>query len=112
MMTTNIEKNGSMIVIGLNGSFDIGEVTDFETRFKSILKQHPEHVALRLKDLNYIDSSGVGSLIRCMNYAMRENSHLLCFDLSESIHSVFEMTHLSHFIEVLSHKDFSQRYCG
>lgn len=110
MMTTYIEKNGDTVIIGLNGSFDIGEVTTFEARFKSVLKQHPQNVALHLKELHYIDSSGIGSLIRCMNYAMRENSHLLCFDLNEAISSVFEMTHLSHFIEVLSHNDFSQRY--
>jgi anti-anti-sigma regulatory factor len=58
----------------------------------------------------YIDSSGVGSLIRCMNYAMRENSHLLCYDLNDSINAVFEMTHLSHFIEVLTQNDFTNRY--
>jgi anti-anti-sigma factor len=110
MLATHIEKNGNTVVIGLNGSFDIGEVTTFEARFKSVLQQHPENIALHLKELHYIDSSGVGSLIRCMNYAMREKSHLLCFDLNESIYSVFEMTHLSHFIEVLSQKDFSQKY--
>jgi anti-anti-sigma factor len=110
MMTTKIENSGPTVIIDMNGSFDIAEVTNFETRFKSVLKQHPKSIALHLKGLLYIDSSGVGSLIRCMNYAMRENSHLLCYDLNDSINAVFEMTHLSHFIEVLSQNDFSDRY--
>ena len=99
-----------MVIVDLNGSFDIAEVSTFEMRFKSLLKQHPKNIALHLKDLLYIDSSGIGSLIRCMNYAMRENSHLVCYDLSDSIRMVFDMTHLAQFIEVLNENDFVTKY--
>jgi anti-sigma B factor antagonist len=109
-MTTNIHKNGSTVIVDLNGSFDIGEVGTFELRFKSLLKQHPKNIALHMRDLLYIDSSGIGSLIRCMNYAMRENSHLVCYDLNDSIRMVFDMTHLAQFIEVLTEGDFMSRY--
>jgi len=81
-----------------------------ELRFKSLLKQHPANIALHMKDLSYIDSSGIGSLIRCMNYAMRENSHLICYDLNDSIRMVFDMTHLGQFIEVLDENDFTSKY--
>ena len=110
MMTTNIHKNGNTVIVDLTGSFDMAEVGAFELRFKSLLKQHPANIALHLKDLSYIDSSGIGSLIRCMNYAMRENSHLVCYDLNDSIRTVFDVTHLGQFIEVLNERDFESKY--
>jgi anti-sigma B factor antagonist len=110
MMTTNIHTNGNTVIVHLNGSFDITEVNSFELRFKSLLRQRPKNIALHLKDLLYIDSSGIGSIIRCMNYAMRENSHLVCYDLNDSIRLVFDMTHLAQFVEVLSERDFMSKY--
>jgi anti-sigma B factor antagonist len=99
-----------MVIIDIGGSFDIAEVTGFENRFRAVLKDHPANIAIHMSELSYIDSSGIGSLIRCMNYALREGTKLMCYGLNESINSVFEITHLNHFIEVLSEDDFSHKY--
>ena len=110
MMRISVEKYIHVTVITLRGSFDIGEVTDFENHFKSVLKDSPNNVAIQMKDLNYIDSSGIGSLIRCMNYALRDGIKLICYDLNSSIKMVFGVTRLEYFIEVLTESEFIEKY--
>jgi anti-anti-sigma factor len=110
MMRISIEKKDHVTIIILKGSFDLIEVTKFETSFKSVLKDSPEIIAIQMKDLHYIDSSGIGSLIRCMNYTLREGVKLVCYDLNNSIKMVFDVTRLEYFIEVLTENDFMKRY--
>lgn len=109
-MKTSIESHGETVIIDIQGSFDISEVSTFETRFRTILSDHPGNIALHLRGLNYIDSSGIGSIIRCMNYAIRDGSKLVCYGLNDPVKSVFEITHLNRFVEVLTEDDFCSKY--
>jgi anti-sigma B factor antagonist len=110
MMRKSVEKSTDAAIIVLKGSFDLGEVTEFETLFKSLLMESPEVIAIQMKDLNYIDSSGIGSLIRCMNYALRDGIKLVCYNLNSSIKMVFDVTRLEYFIEVLTEEEFTGKY--
>ena len=109
MKTTALTRETTEIIV-LSGKYDISEIIKFETQFKELLKKRPERIALNLSDLAYIDSSGIGSIIRCMNFASRDNIQFICFALNDSILSVFKMAKLDQYIVLMSEDEFNATF--
>lgn len=57
-------------------------------------------VVLNLTDLEYMNSSGIGLLIRLFKQADTEGRGLLAFGLNEYYQNIFELTGLNKFIRV------------
>ena len=78
----------------LAGEFDLGAAEAFEACLRRIESRHPQSVVLDLRDLSFIDSTGL-RLILDLNSRSRENG----FELGivrgpENVHRVFEITGL------------------
>ena len=110
MMKTTAEAKEKTAILFLEGKYDISEIIKFEGIFKETIKGMPERIALNLKNLIYIDSSGIGSIIRCMNFASRDNIAFICYDLSDPIFSVFQMAKLDQYIQIMTLEEFESSF--
>jgi anti-anti-sigma factor len=59
-------------------------------------------IILNCSELEPINSHGIRLLILLLIYSRRQQKHLLVFGLSEHNRCIFEITHLSEFIEIVS----------
>ncbi|MFW5862170.1 MAG: STAS domain-containing protein [Spirochaetota bacterium] len=109
-MQIDIHKENNMVIFNLIGKYDISEVHNFETMYKKHLDQKPRLIALKLQNLKYIDSSGIGSLVRCMNLALKNDVEFICFDLNENVESIFKLAKLDQFITLLTEEEFMDTY--
>jgi anti-sigma B factor antagonist len=91
----------------MSGKYDISEIMRFEAQFKDAMKEYPDRIALNLNDLDYIDSSGIGSLIRCMNIAEHDNISFVCYDLSDIMISMFRAAKLDQYLPILTIAEFN-----
>lgn len=107
MIQTQTETREKTVIIILSGKYDISEIIRFEALFKEHLKDMPERIALNLNELEYIDSSGIGSLIRCMNFASHENIAFVCYDLNEKISNLFKAARLDQYMPLLTIFEFN-----
>jgi len=114
-MKIDINRNENIVNIKLIGKYDIEELLFFSTLFTDEISKRPPVIALDLADLTYIDSSGIGSLIRYMNMAIKENIDFLCYNVNKNIENIFKMSKLDQFLPILSNEDFQRKYdvlCG
>jgi len=109
-MQIDVHKEGPLIIFTLNGRYDISEVHNFETVYRHHIDDNPKVIALNLKDLKYIDSSGIGSLVRCMNLALKNNIEFICYDINENVESIFKIAKLDQFISILTKDEFLKKY--
>ena len=107
-----IEKrmHAGVTVIGLSGTFDITEAARFEATFKELVKDKPKNVALDLNDVDYIDSSGIGALIKALNAVKAYGSGLILFGLKPAVMAVFKVAKLSNFFKILTPEEFRRKY--
>ncbi|MEW6527370.1 MAG: STAS domain-containing protein [Spirochaetota bacterium] len=109
-MQIDIHKEGPLLIFTLNGRYDISEVHNFETVYRHHIEDNPKIIALNLRDLKYIDSSGIGSLVRCMNLALKSNIEFICYDINENVESIFKIAKLDQFISILTQEEFIKKY--
>ena len=106
-MKTITETRKNTIIFSLCGKYDVSDIIRFETQLKEAVKELPERIALNLNELEYIDSSGIGSIIRCMNVASHENIDFVCYDISDRVFGIFKAAKLDQYLRILSLSEFN-----
>ncbi|MDA3901635.1 MAG: STAS domain-containing protein [Spirochaetes bacterium] len=94
----------------VRGRYDISSITTFEESFKKLLEKAGSAVGVNLKNLTYIDSSGIGSLIRCFNLARKRGITCYFYDINSDIMTVFQLSKLDTFLKVVTNEEFELRF--
>jgi anti-sigma B factor antagonist len=109
-MPINHRKSGEMNIIDLSGSLDIYTATDLKTLFEGIINQKDNKVIINLEKLSYIDSSGIGMLIKLMNFVKERDGQFLLTNMKPPMAKVFKVAGLTSYFKFLGDKDFAEQY--
>ena len=108
-MEINVHKNGKQIIYGLEGSLDIYTSLDLKAALEEHVKDEGLDVIIDMDRLTYIDSSGIGILIKALNYVQGLKGKLSVANLKPAIEKVFKVSGLTSYFEILSPDDFKNR---
>ena len=98
------EQNGAAIV-ALAGELDISEVPDVDKKLKAVEERRPPVLVLDLRELNFLDSSGLRVVLEADLRSRRESRRFALIPGPEPVHRVFLIALLDkrlEFIEDLS----------
>ena len=101
---------GNTGIVSISGYLDVQSQGKFEEYFSQQIKQAPKTIAINLQQLQYIDSSGIGSLVRCMTEAKNQQKELVLFGANGEIMEIFNVAKLAKFFNILSAKEFDTKY--
>lgn len=92
-MKISIREVGPAKIVEVDGDVDLG--TSGVLR-RTLFAALPETsiLALNLKAIRYIDSSGIATLIEVLNDSRRLNKQFVLFGLSTAVEEVFRLTHV------------------
>ncbi|MFZ0808692.1 MAG: STAS domain-containing protein [Candidatus Sulfotelmatobacter sp.] len=103
-MQTSTRQVGDVTIIEVTGRITLG---DGNVKLREIIRDLAEkgntRVVMILAEVNYIDSSGVGELVKTHTTIRNKGGHLKLANLSERVHALLEMTKLSSVFDI--HKD-------
>lgn len=103
-------KAGDTIVIEISGSLDIYTAPDFKTFLQSNVNKENKTIIVNMEKLNYIDSSGIGMLIKSLNFIKEWNGQLQLANLKDSLFKIFKVAGLTAYFQFLSEKEFKEKY--
>lgn len=109
-MELKLSTTGKIKTIEIAGKFDIESTEEFESIFNKLIESSPNLVSIEMSRLDYIDSSGIGSLIKSLNSLKNKKGKLLLVGMKPMIQNVFKLAKLDMFFEILSSADFQTRY--
>jgi len=91
----------SVTLLHLKGTLVAGSDTELlDSAVQAHLKRGVRRILLDLGEVNYIDSSGIGALVRAYSNAQRENAALKLYRLTRRVHDVLQITRLSTVFEI------------
>ena len=82
---------GTSLVLDVAGQVKGGDAADLRSTIKHLQEQGELDLLIDLRDVGFIDSSGVGMLIHCLQEVRSQGGDLRLLNLSEDIHDLFEM---------------------
>ncbi|MBI4335348.1 MAG: STAS domain-containing protein [Candidatus Omnitrophica bacterium] len=91
---------GDVTVSSLSGEININTSPDLRKVFDDIIGKKAVKVILDLSGVNYIDSSGLATLIEMLRRMKKYEGKLRLCNLSDKIKSLFEITKLTKLFEM------------
>jgi anti-sigma B factor antagonist len=85
---------GEVTIIDVRGRFTLVEGEAIHDLLIDLFREGKKRMLLNFRDVSYLDSSGVGQLIRCLYAARRNGAELKAVDLSPRALEVLRLTNL------------------
>jgi anti-sigma B factor antagonist len=105
-MDLKTTENDRVTILTLNGDLVIGEAeSTFKKTVTRLLEEGKVHLLVDLKGVGFLDSSGLGALVRALTNSQKEGGQTKLVHAGPQIRKLLEMTKLDSVFEL--HDDLS-----
>jgi anti-sigma B factor antagonist len=95
-----IRRDTDATVVVLSGEVDLQHSPQLHATLVDIAAGRPKRLILNLSQVNYMDSSGVGTLVELLRRVNAYKGKLALVGMTERVRSVFEVTKLDRFFSI------------
>ena len=89
-----VRRVGRAVILDCSGDVDLHRSALFQQDLLKALDERPERIVVNLKEVPYMDSSGVASLVKLLSRARKAEMPLMLVSPSDRVRSVLEITRL------------------
>ncbi len=104
-LPVELEKRGEAVVLRPSGEIDLGRSPSLRTSISKAQSAKPQRLIFDLKDVPYMDSSGVATLVEAMQVARRYHGSVVLCGLHERVLSIFEIARLDMVFKIVDTLD-------
>ncbi len=97
----DISREEAGITVQLGGEIDLHRTPKFHQQLAELCAEKPARLILDLSQVNYIDSSGVGSLVEIFRRLKKEDRKMILVNPSDRVCGVLEITRLDQFFTIV-----------
>jgi anti-sigma B factor antagonist len=94
-MTIEIELDQAGTTLRVGGELDLAAVDDLDAAVGKATETAPSSLIIDLSGVTFIDSTGLGALVRAQNAATADDRELILHAPSERVLRIFELTGLT-----------------
>ena len=100
-MEIDIREKDSVKIVDLTGEVDLYNSPSLRTKFSSLLKKKEKSILINLRQVSYIDSSGLATFVELLQKMSAYGGKLKLSGLGRSIRNVFEVSRLDGVFSIL-----------
>lgn len=105
-MEISVRKINDTFILDVSGSLDIYTATDFKQKIDEFIEVEEKTILINMEHLKYIDSSGIGILIKQMNLIKSKNKNFMIANLKKQILKVFSVAGLTSYFEIMTNENY------
>ena len=95
----------------LKGKFNLESAEELENLIlKKIDEIQSSQVACSFEEITFLDSSGLGSLIKILNYLKERRRELIIVGVTPKIRNIFQLSRLEKFFVFIDNAVFQKEY--
>ncbi len=99
-MSVKVQHEAAITVITVAGRFDALMAKEFKNCIADLTDGHRTLIALDMAAVNFIDSSGLGSLVGALKGISKEKGEIRIAGLSPEVRTIFELTRLHRIFDI------------
>ena len=105
-MKVELRTVGDVKVLDCSGKITLGEGTmSIRSKVHDLLQGGSKKILLNLADITYIDSAGIGELVRTYTTAVNSGGHLKLLNLTKKVEQLLVITKLITVFETFDKED-------
>ena len=110
MAEFKVSKTGDITVIKIVGRFTVEDKDEFMLITQDKIDMQSVGTCIDTADLKYIDSSGIGDLLKLKMEAAKQEHNIYVMGLNEAIEKVFKMARLDSVFTMITPEEFQSRF--
>ncbi|SDX66188.1 STAS domain-containing protein [Paenibacillus sp. PDC88] len=91
------EVNNNTCTVYLSGELDLSVAPDFRNTMEPLVANMDQNLIVNLKDLKYIDSTGIGILLSILKARHAKDASFMVEEVPGNIQKLFDMTGITKF---------------
>lgn len=99
-LVKSIDKHNDGTVVVLGGDIDLHHSPALHAALADVAGERPKRLVLDLREVPYMDSSGVGTLVEVFRRVRDYKGKMVLFGMNPRVRSVFEITKLDKFFTI------------
>jgi len=112
-MTTGTRELGGVTIVDISGRIQLGEESAaLRDLVCDLLSKGHKKILFNLGDVNYIDSSGLGSLVGAFTSVRKQGGELKLLNLTKNVHNVMQMTRLYTVFDIMDNEAVAVKSFG
>ena len=108
-MSFKIVQRGDISVVKLTGEVDASNAMDLRKSLQRLIDSSHTKILVDLKDVNYIDSTGLGILVMAYKLARGRNGSIKFSNVSPHISKLFELTNVNKLFEIYQSVEVAEK---
>ncbi len=105
-----LEEFPDVTIINVKGEFMIGNTSKLMEIWQDQLEKRPKVIGINCKELVYMDSSALGTLVKFLNHASVKSIDLQFYEMKPSILNIFKITKLDNFFTITTKEKFEKDF--
>ena len=102
-MTTSTRQVGDITVVDISGRIELGdESAALRELISDLLSKGNKKILLNLGDVQYIDSSGLGTLVSAFTSVRKQQGELKLLNLTNKVSDLMQITKLYTVFEIMN----------
>ncbi len=101
-MEITLREDGNVTTLTLKGRLDLATGAALKEQIRQLFDKEKTCIHLNLKNVEFINSSGLGSLVSLMKEVRLRKGRLTLSNLASYVQEIFEITQLSHIFEIFA----------
>ncbi len=93
-LRVGVERQGNAVVIAPQGDVDLSRSPALRSAIREAQASKPARLVIDLAGVDYMDSSGVATLVEALQIARRGGTRLALCGLKDRVRSIFEIARL------------------
>lgn len=98
------------IALELKGSLDIYTSLELKNQIEETCSKKAKNLIIDLEKIDYVDSSGIGTLIKGLNFSKGKNIAFMIANVQPTIEKVFKVAGLLSFFTILNKAEYQKNY--
>lgn len=104
-MEISSEQRGNLLVVVPQGNrLEAATATHFKSTMVDFINKGASHIILDLSQVNFVDSSGLGSIVSILKTLGEEGELVLC-GINQTVMSLFKLTRLDRIFRIFPTAD-------
>lgn len=100
-----IDKRDTAVVVSPKGDLDMSRSPALRNSLRAVQGDRPKTLVVNLASVEYMDSSGLATLVEAMKNAKNNSTRLVLCAMNQKVKALFEIARLHHYFNIVASLD-------
>jgi len=106
----NKRVHGTIMILEWNEDITLKNAETFKKVMKEFIDDYSEYMILNMKEVKYINSTGLGIIANSVMNARKEQKEIVIAELQESVKEIFDIVKFASFIKLFASEEDAIKY--